>query len=207
MINAIYLILVLGVGMVSLAVGFRRGISRQLASILGFAFGAVASRVLSPEWADSFQWARAFSMAPEFGEFTSNLVCGVTVYTVVYLLFSLLSPVLQAAMSVFRVGIFNRLSGAFFTLLKNLLWLSIGFNLLLCFSPKSELLRYEAANDGNLVAAVMSLTHAVLGCSGAEEFAHFHQLKEAKSISGNFNRSPNVILTQPGEDVPSGYKG
>lgn len=193
MTNTVYLIAVLAVAFISVAVGFRRGITRQLASLLGLAFGAVASRIFTPEFTSSFSWTSDYSQAPEFSDFTANLVCGVTIYTVVFCLFYIFSGILQSAVSLFQVGMFNRLLGAFFCLLKNMLWLSILFNLALCFSRQSELLRYERANDGNLMATVMSLTPGILGCYGAEDFAHYHQLREAKKISCNFNTQNNVI--------------
>lgn len=192
----VYLILVLTVGVVSLAKGFRTGITNQLASLLGFAFGAVGSRVLNGEFVSSFGWVSGLTPAPELNHPAASLVCGATIYFVVFSLFSILSGLLRGAMSVFETGMFNRLLGAFFCCLKNLLWLSIFFNLLLCFSPKSELLRFERANDGNLVSAVMEMTPAILGCVGGEDFAHINQLREAKKISCNFRRERNVILTQ-----------
>lgn len=200
MINVAYLFIVLAVALLSMAIGFRRGITMQIGSLLGFAFGAVAARVVGPEWAASAELAKSASMAPEFRDFTANLICGIATYIIVYFLFSMLTPVLRSAMSVFQVGVFNRMLGAFFCLVKNLLWLSMALNLLLCLSPKSELLRYESANDGNLIAAVMELTPAILGCNGAHDFAHFHQLKEAKSISHNFNLELNVIIEKPDKE-------
>lgn len=197
MADIFYLALVLIVAFVAVAAGFRQGITRQIASLLGLAFGAVAARILTPEFADSFRWTERVGQAPEFNEFTANLVCGVIIYTVTYAVFFLLGGILKSAVSVFEVGMFNRLLGAFFSLVKNLLWLSILFNLFLCFSPESRLIRYERSNDGNLVAAVMAMTPAILGCYGAEDFAHFHQLKEAKSISCNFMDYKNVINLDP----------
>lgn len=195
MVNAIYFFLAILIALWGLAHGFRLGITRQMASFLGFAFGAVFARILAPELSVHFQWAAALSQAPEFSELTVNLICAVTIYCVVFALFSLLSPLLNLALSVIPVGMFNRLIGAFFSLVKNLLWLSLAFNLLLCLSPASRLIGYEKANDGNLIAAVMALTPAILGCYGAEDFAHFNQLKEAKSISCNFHSPPNVIIS------------
>ena len=196
MSNIIYLALLLIVSFVAIATGFRRGLTGQIASLLGFAFGAVAARVFTPELGSSFSWVEKFSPAPEFNEFATNLVCAATIYFVVYELFSILSVILRRTLSVFEVGMFNRLLGAFFSLVKNLLWLSIIFNILLCFSSNSGLLRYEQANDGNPIAAVMELTPAILGCYGGEDFAHFHQLKEAKYISCNFKGERNVIITK-----------
>ena len=195
MLNGFYLFLVLAVAFIAIAWGFRRGITGQLASLLGFAFGAVAARVLTPEFTASFYWVDSFTPAPEFNEFGRRLVCASIIYSITYFIFSIISKLLRGAMSVFQVGMFNRLLGAFFSLVKNLLWVSIILNFLICFSAESDLMRYERSNDGNLVAAVMELTPAILGCYGGEDFAHFHQLKEAKSISCNFNASKNVIIT------------
>lgn len=190
-----YLVAVLVVAFLSITVGFRRGITQQIASLLGLGFGAVAARVLTPQLSSGWEWTERFSPAPEFNEFTANLLCAVVIYCVTYFLFSIISPILRSALSVVEKGMFNRILGAFFSLFKNLLWLSIILNLFLCLNAESGLLRFERSNDGNLVAAVMAMTPAILGCYGAEDFAHFHQLKEAKKISCNFNGCYNVINT------------
>lgn len=194
MLNILYLAAVLSVALISIAYGFRRGITGQPASLLGFAFGAVTARVLSPELTSHFLWVKGFTPAPEFNGFAINLVCSISIYIVVFGVFSIFSGILRGALSLFDIGMFNRLLGAFFCLIKNLLWLSFIFNLLICFQPSSELLKYERADDGNLVASVMELSPAILGCFGGKDFAHIHQLKEAKAISCNFNASRNVIL-------------
>ena len=184
-LNVFYLIIVLLVALVSLATGFRRGCTMQLSSVLGFAFGAVAARVFTHPFSQYFMWVEHFSPAPEFNEFSVNLVTAGVIYSIVYWLFSILSGILRKAMAVLETGIFNRLLGSFFTLIKNLLWLSLFLNLMICFKSESGLLGFERANDGNPVAAVMELTPMILGCYGGEDFAHIHQLKEAKSISCN----------------------
>lgn len=190
----IYPFLILMVAFVSIVSGFRKGFTRQISSLLGFGFGAVAARVLTPMFSPSFQWATSFSQAEEFHEITVNLVCGAAIYAAVYLMFAVTSPLMRLLLSAIRVGMFNRIAGGFFSLLKNLLWLSIAMNLLLCLMPQSGLLRFQRAGDGNLVAAVMALTPGILGCYGGEDFAHFHQLKEAKTISCNFRTRGNVIM-------------
>ena len=187
MLNGLYLFLVILVAFAAIFAGFRKGITGQIASLLGFGFGAVAARIVAPQITDRFEWVKTFTLAPEFNEFAVNLVTAIVVYTIIFWIFSIFSKILQGALSVFNVGMFNRLLGGFFSLVKNMLWLSIFFNLLICFSSSCGLLQYERANDGNLVAAVMDLTPSILGCYGGEDFAHFHQLKEAKSISFNYN--------------------
>lgn len=186
MIESLYFLVIIIVAFLSVVTGFRRGLTSQVASLLGVAFGAVAARVLYPEFSQNFQFAARFSQSPEFDEFSINLITCVVIYFVVYWLFAILSVVLGRALAVIEKGIVNRIVGACFTLLKNLIWVSIIYNLLLCFSSSSGLLKFEQSDDGNLVAAVMRLTPAVLGCYGPDDFALFHQLKDAKSISRNF---------------------
>ena len=189
LLNIFYIAIVLLVAFVSIAIGFRRGITGQVASLLGFAFGAVIARVLSPQFSQYFLWVERFSPANEFNELAVNLICSASIYTVVYWCFAIFNNILRKIFNVFGVGMFNRLLGGFFSLVKNLLWLSIFLNILICFKSESGLLKYERANDGNPVAAVMELTPAILGCYGGKDFAHFHQLREAKYISCNF-KSP-----------------
>ena len=202
LLNLFYLLIILLVAFVSIAVGFRRGITGQIASLLGLGFGAVAARILSPQFTFYFTWVERFSPEPEFNEFAVNLISGISIYSAVYWIFSIFSNILKAALSVIEVGIFNRILGGFFALIKNLLWLSMFLNFLICFKSESDLLRYERANDGNLIAAVMELTPLIIGTYGGEDFAHFHQLKEAKYISynysgvNNFNNFGDVIFTQ-----------
>ena len=197
MIKAAYSLIVILVALCSIIRGFKIGISQQIASLLGFGFGAVAARVLPEEFMTHFHWSAALSQAPEFTDLTINLFCCVSIYTGVFLLFSILSPILRKTLSVFEVGIVNRICGAFFSLVKNLLWVSIAFNILLCIWPSSGLLYYERSNDGNMIAAVMDMTPAIIGCYGAQDFALLHQLKEAKSISCNFKTKPHVIIKTP----------
>lgn len=184
--GALFLLIVLIVAGFSLVGGFRSGFTSQTASFLGLIFGAVCARVFSAEFSDSFQWASLFTVSEDIGPYAANLVCSVIVYCVVFAFFSLFSWILRNALSVIPKGMFNRLLGAFFALAKNLLWVSIFFNLILCFNNQNALLEYERAADGNLVSSVMALAPALLGCYGAEDFSHFYQLEDAKSISHNF---------------------
>lgn len=181
--NAFYAIIVIFIALYALVKGFKIGLSHQIASLLGLAFGAVAARVLLPQFYTDFLWVTTFSQAHEFNDLSINLSCAVVIFTVVFLFFSLFSPIFNFAFGIFEVGIINQLAGAFFSLVKYLLWVSIALNLLLCFSSKSGLLYYEKSNDGNLIGAVMAICPAILGCFGAEDFALQNQLREAKYIS------------------------
>lgn len=190
----LYMILTVVVAVASIIYGFSRGITGQISYVLGFAFGAVAARVLTPVFLPYFDNPASLLSEDYYRELAATVFCAATVYVAVFLLFSLTTRIFRGALSVFDVGMFNRLVGAFFSLTAGLMFLSIAFTLLLCTNPDCGLLSYETSDDGNLAAAVMDLMPAVLGCPGADELAHLVQLKQAASISCNFNAIPNVII-------------
>ena len=192
--NIVYSILIIIVALWGIFYGFWRGITGQLASLLGFAFGAVSARIFTPIFAVNYESFVAKFCNPHYVSFMANLLCACCIYFVVYWIFCIFSKLLKGAMSVFEIGMLNRIIGAFFSLICSMLWLSIAFNLLLSIYPDSGLMRYEKSDDGNMVAGVMALTPAILGCYGADDFAHINQLREAKTISCNFNSPNNVIF-------------
>ena len=175
--------IVLAVALVATIYGFRKAFTGQISSLLGFAFGAVSARVFTPRLESGVATWISGWCDPDFIAFVANMICAVGIYSCVFLLFSLTSGIFRGAFSVFEVGMFNRIAGAFFSLVCNLLWLSIFLNLYLCLSPGSGLMRYEISDDGNMVAAVMAFTPRVLGCVGADDFAHKVQLQKAATIS------------------------
>ena len=75
--------------------------------------------------------------------------------------------------------------------------LSIIYNLLLCINPDSRLMRWQNANDGNIVEEVLALSPALLGGLGAEELSHQVQLREARKISCNQSGTGGVINLEP----------
>ena len=192
--NLAYAVLVLVVALWSIFRGFRLGITRQLSSLLGLAFGSVCARVFTSQYCMYADKLVRGIAEPHYVGLVSNLVCAVCIFIIVFLLFNLTKGIFRRIMSVFHVGILNRMIGSFFCLVCNLLWLSIFFNLLICLRPDSGLMLYEKSDDGNMIAAVMAMTPAILGCRGAEDYAHEVQLREASTISRNYNESESVII-------------
>ena len=193
MADVVYPALVLIVSILGIIYGFRRGITGQISSLLGFGFGAVCARVFAPRYASSIEpWISSIS-EPYFLPLVTNLLCASGLFIFVYAFFSLSSSIFRDAMSVFEIGMFNRLVGTFFSLTISLLWLSIILNICIALFPDSSLMKYEKSDDGNMVAVVMALTPSILGCYGADDFAHRVQLKHAKTISCNFKHRENVI--------------
>lgn len=191
--DVVYLGIILIVAAYSAINGFRKGLTKQLANLLGAGFGAVAARVLAPGWSHSFQDIARMMNHGQFPAFTSEVVCAVCIYGFVYFLFAIFAGVLHSAMAVFQTGMFNRLLGMFFCIFKNLMWVSVGYTLLLCFNPDNGLVKYAGRYDGNIVEGVMQICPALLGCPGAEDLSHLLQLREAAKISCNFNPPLLVI--------------
>lgn len=193
MATGFYMIMTVIVAVAAIIYGFWRGITGQISFVLGFAFGVVASRIFTPVLLPYFTPRVSFLVDPYYSDFAAQAFCATSIYIVVFLLFGLTTKIFRGALSVFDVGMFNRLVGAFFSLTAALLGLSIFFTLLLCVNPDCGLLSYEKSGDGNMAAAVMDITPSLLGCQGADEFAHLVQLRQAATISCNFNTFPNVI--------------
>lgn len=193
-IETIYQLVVLAVGVLSILRGYRRGLVGQLPEVLGVAFGIVASRVLARQLITMF--TDISGLQPHTAEIlvlTSLLVSSVIYESVYYTVRAFTGVFKKAVKAVYDSGVLDSMAGSFFTMMKNLITLSIVYNLLLCFNPGGELLRIQNAHDGNLAGAVMGLGPALLGCYGCEELSHLLQLREAHKISCNQSGAARVI--------------
>lgn len=198
MSDAAYHIIALVVVVVALLKGYCSGFTGQVSGVLGFAFGTVCSHVFSEEAEGFIRW-----LAPGIGNVPGNTfiysVLAVTViYLAVFVIFRMLTGVLRSAMQVFGLGILDRLLGAGFCVVKYLLLLSIAYNLIVCINPRSPLMRYANADDGNIVEGVMLLAPEFLGCYSFTDLAHILQLREARRISVNQRTLPCVINSVAG---------
>lgn len=183
MSDAPYHIIVVVVALVAMIRGYRSGLTREVSGVLGVAFGIVAGRILGPDidlWLRSWMPGICHPVARQF--FFSTLGAALP-FCVCVVMFSLLTGILNAAMSLFHIGILNSLAGAVFSLLKWLMMLSLLFDLAATRDLDSPLIRCSRHDDGNLVEEVMQLAPAVLGSMPAQEFMHQVQLWEASRIS------------------------
>lgn len=171
------------IAFVSIFYGFRKGITHQIPSLLGVTFGAVAVRVFIPEYSIEFHNLIPVNVDKTYFKYIDNFISSALLYSIVYFLSTFFFGVFSKLISILGKGILNRITGAVFSLFKNFLWLSLLFNLLLCLNPNSILLNYEKSDDGNIVSGVLEMTHAVIGCPGAEYLVHLVQLKDASTIS------------------------
>lgn len=188
-----YHIIVLAVAAFSVIRGFKRGFTGQISGILGFAFGTVCAHVFEADVETALRAILPGVRHSAGGAFIYSVLSSVIVYGLVYTAFKMFTKVLRSAMQVFYVGMLDAILGAMFSLLKYMLLLSIVYNLVLCINPKSPLLKYASADDGNVVETVVLLAPGLLGCGSVHDLAHLIQLREAKKISCNITSVPLVI--------------
>lgn len=173
--------------------GFRKGFTLQISRVLGFGFGIVCARIFSTDFSQFLLATFSSIRNSSFPEFVSSFLSGIIIYVIVYCIVSRFTGVVKSAVSIFPVGMFNRIAGSFFFLIDSLLWLSIILNLILCINPDSKLIRYAGADDGNIVEIVLSMTSGLLGCPDTGDLVHLLQLREAKKISFNIDNGFSVI--------------
>ena len=188
-----YHLIVIMVAAYAVIKGFRQGFTGQISGILGFAFGTVCAHVFEPEVEVFYRMILPGVRRAPGGAFIYSVLSAVTVYWAVYIAFKTFTKVLKSAMQVFYVGMLDSILGALFSLLKYMLVLSIVYNLVLCVNPRSPLLKYSNADDGNVVEAVVLLAPGILGCGSVNDLSHLLQLYEAKKISRNLTPVPLVI--------------
>lgn len=183
MIDALLHLAVLVTAVWGLFRGYRKGFTGQVASVLGLAFGAVASHAFGEEVT---LWLREVWSAPASApasEFIYSLVGFLLVFGATFAAFGLLGKILASVMDFFKVDVLNGVAGAFFCAFKYLFILSVVYNLAGGIFPHSRLMRYAQADDGNLVEVVMLLAPGVMGSLDCEDLHHMIQLRDAKTIS------------------------
>lgn len=187
--DAIFHILAIAVAAWGVIVGYRRGLTGLVTSVLGMAFGVVCSHIFADGVAEALEgWVTA--IFPHSAEYSggwylaSNLGCG-AVYTGVFVLFRSVTGIIRNAMEGLSSGLLNSLLGTVFCVANYMLLLSICYNVLVGMNPESTLMRYGKADDGNICSAVMLVAPICLGSESFDEFVHEYQLREAKKISMN----------------------
>lgn len=189
--EGIYQLIIVIVGLFALFKGYRRGFLNQLSGLLGMAFGVTCSIVFADRVAEILKSVIATDFP--FPSYFYSTLASAIIYVSVFVIIRFFTNILKSAMSIFHVGILNRIAGAGFCLFKYLMVLSIIYNLIVCFDSKSSLLKYTQYDDGNIVAGVLNLAPNVLGSVDIDDLTHALQLIDAKKISCNFNSEKDVI--------------
>lgn len=195
--QAVYLIAIVAVVVIGLVRGYRSGFTSQVANVLGFCFGVVATRVLR---IDTEDWITGWLPGnPSWDTpYIAATMASALIYLLVYYGFDLLSGVLKSIMEPLGKGTLNSLFGSAFCCFKWLMVLSIVFNMMFCLNTSSPaLLKSAAASDANLTEEILLLAPAMLGGEDASDLAHRHQLKEARKISRANIKPFTYVSTMP----------
>lgn len=181
---AAFHIIVIAVAAVAVVRGWRRGLSGQAASVLGFAFGTVCAHVMAP-WAEA-EVASWGLIAPHDcrAAFLTGTVARSGTYAVVYTVAKALTSIIERLLKPLGTGMLNSMAGSLFCLADWLMWTSIVLNLTLCAKPDCGLERCGDNGDGNVVAETMLFAPALLGGEDVCDLWHKCRLRDARLISG-----------------------
>ena len=183
MTDALFHIIAIGVAILGVVRGYRRGLTGMVTSVLGLAFGVVCAHIFWDAAAEVVNGVLPASLTSRSGYYlTSNLGAGL-VYFLIYFIFRTITKVIRQALDSGQSGLLNSLLGAFFCLMNYLLMLSVAYNVGVGINPAGQLMRYGRADDGNVIEAVMWIAPAALGSESFGDFAHEEQLRQARKIS------------------------
>lgn len=183
MSHAAYHLVVIAVAVWGALRGYRQGLLRQIPAVVAIAFAIVASRLLLP---DLSLWMEDW-IPQAFNGFNRGFIIASVSATLIFLPFYFviklaLVPV-GMMMKVMPGGIVDNISGAVFRIFKYLMFVSLAYNLIVDFNPRSSLAKSSSSHDGNVVEGVMKMAPALLDFPDGEEVGHYQQLEDARSIS------------------------
>lgn len=199
--DALYHLIVIALALFGLFRGWRLGLTGQLSTLLGVAFGAVCAHVFI--YQASEMAGELFPSLPSRpgGSYACAYIGGAVVFGIVYVLFSLLTGVLRNVMEGFGEGLINSLTGSLFCSFRYLLWVGMAYMMWFCIHPADELHHCVWSDDGNVVSAVMAMAPVAVGCPPLEEYIHLLELNRARTISsatplrGNHSAPYSVNIT------------
>lgn len=173
--------------------GIRRGISGQMASVLGAAFGIGGVAVAGPmvtEWVIR-TWPFLATASP-LPRYLPEALSSALVYVGIYLLLLSLGPALNIIFRPLGRGAVNMVIGGVWGIAKWAMLLSLLFNVLIGLSHDSSLLKASKQGDGNLASAVMLLAPALTGTCNCDDLAYAIQMEQARAFDRNHGCGTDV---------------
>lgn len=180
-----YHLLVIVVALLAVVRGYRRGLTGQVTSVLGLAFGVVCTHIFLPGVSDFMEIIVGRSHYAEGGAFLTENLAALVIYCGVYLLFRSITGIVRRAAGMLGTSLLDSIIGALFCMFNYLLVLSVMLNVIVGYNPQSSLMHDGRSDDGNLINLVLCIGPATLGSESFSEFAHRMQLRDAKRISDN----------------------
>ena len=152
----LYNLIIFAVAALAVVAGFRRGLSRQIPSAIGIAFGVVCARLLAPGLNQVLYGAFPSVHGQVEQRFVYDTISTAIVFFSVYAIFVTVTGFLGRILAEGMGTILDNIGGALFGLFKWMLFLSIAYNLLLALNSRSVLLQSARSDDGNAVEEVSS---------------------------------------------------
>ena len=165
----LYNLIIFAVAALAVVAGFRPGLSRQIPSAIGIAFGVVCARLLAPGLNQVLYGAFPSVHGQVEQRFVYDTISTAIVFFSVYAIFVTVTGFLGRILAEGMGTILDNIGGALFGLFKWMLFLSIAYNLLLALNSRSVLLQSARSDDGNAVEEVMMLSPALLGGEDIEQ--------------------------------------
>lgn len=178
-----YHLLIIVVALLAVVRGYRRGLTGQVTSVLGLAFGVICTHIFIPGVSDLIGSVIGRSHLEEGGEYLAGNLAALLIYGCVYMLFRSITGIVRHAARMLGTSLLDSLMGAAFCIFNYLLVLSMILNVLVGYNPGSSLMRDGRSDDGNLVSLVLCIAPATLGSEDFSDFAHRMQLRDARKIS------------------------
>lgn len=188
--QSIYHFILLIVAAVAIFIGYRKGLIKQMAGIVGIILGIVSVHVFSDSVEPIIREQYPSFKGGFLEDYTYSVVTACVVFLAVYAVMQLLSFVFKHILGAMDLGVLNSLLGSVFCVFKFMVVMSVLYNIIISIDSDSSLVDYCNADDGNIVGVVMCLAPALLDIDSADDLLYMKQKEEAKSISyNNYNVS------------------
>ena len=142
--------------------GLYRGFVREVASVVGLGLGVYMANKFNIDLSDFLLSVKVFNWHEEYVNILSNVI----LFTLTILFVSILGKSVTKLMKLVALGVFNRLLGAIFGLLKNVLILTIVVFMLNLTNNYSEIIEqnklelsvyYKTLNDLSEIGTIKHL--------------------------------------------------
>ena len=156
------IILVLLAGTIA---GFLRGIISQVASIVGFALGIFACLTVGSQATELLVTLIPSAASWPLAEFTTAAVAQGTLFMLVMLTCRVIAFSVKGLARRAKLGLADRLGGSALGAFKNMMVLSLLFNLWFVISPTSSAFTTQGSLGSSPVVATLNLAPSVFGLS------------------------------------------
>ena len=163
--------------------GFRKGMRRQVPSFVATLIATICARLFMPPLSTMLAEAFPFARGTLEAGYIYSLMAASFIFLAVFLIFKLALGLVWRALRIGEGGVLNSIAGAIFKLFLYLMFLSIGYNMLICINPRSVVLKCIDNGDGNIVSEVVTVAPAILGTESPQSLCHRQQLEAARRIS------------------------